>query len=217
MNNLSNSTPKSDIVLAVSSSSPVVSVAAARAENVFSASAPIRTDGFIFGALKDVFGKLGVLPQDVAYFLLDIGPGSFTGLRVGMACVKMWAWLSDRPIYCIPSLDIAAWRCVSSNKMDTMHIGVVMDAKKGNAYGAAYRIDPFSRIGGCHLASAGSIDDILRREAGEGEMTFYREVYPDAEAMIDLFYGAKGMFMESSPFDVKPQYLYPDDCTIKKA
>ena len=48
---------------------------------------------------KDMLGNCGLTPQDVDAVAVAAGPGSFTGVRIGMACAKGFAWGRQLPLY----------------------------------------------------------------------------------------------------------------------
>ncbi|MBI5788503.1 MAG: tRNA (adenosine(37)-N6)-threonylcarbamoyltransferase complex dimerization subunit type 1 TsaB [Candidatus Schekmanbacteria bacterium] len=65
---------------------------------------------------------------------LAVGPGSFTGLRVGVSTVKGLAWVHNKPVSGINTLDALAFR-VSAPGI----ICPLLDAKQGEVYTALYR------------------------------------------------------------------------------
>src|SRR4029077_1699715 len=90
------------------------------------------------------------LLQDRANFRLDqidvfavaAGPGSFTGLRVGLTAVKAWAEVHRRPIAAISGLEaIAAESLMSetSGASNARCIAPFLDARRAQVFGAIYR------------------------------------------------------------------------------
>ena len=71
---------------------------------------------------------------DIGGFAISIGPGSFTGLRIGVTTVKGLAMATGKPVVSVPSLD-----SIAANISDeTSYICPIVDAKKGNVYAALY-------------------------------------------------------------------------------
>ncbi|MDG1401411.1 MAG: tRNA (adenosine(37)-N6)-threonylcarbamoyltransferase complex dimerization subunit type 1 TsaB [Candidatus Binatia bacterium] len=84
--------------------------------------------------------------SEVDVFAVANGPGSFTGLRVGMATAKSLAWACGRPLIGVPTLEAWAGRAISIDDTAAAGadqvIGVVLDARKGEVYRAAFASDP---------------------------------------------------------------------------
>ena len=68
-------------------------------------------------------------------FGVVIGPGSFTGLRVGLATIKGLAWANQKPMVGISSLEVLAHNLRNTRKP----IIPMLDARKQRVYGAIYQ------------------------------------------------------------------------------
>ena len=77
---------------------------------------------------------LEIAPSGVEGFAVTAGPGSFTGLRVGLACVQGLALASGRPCVALGTLDVLAARIAGAG--DTLV--AVMDAHRGEVYVGTY-------------------------------------------------------------------------------
>lgn len=75
---------------------------------------------------------------EVGIVAIDIGPGLFTGLRVGVASAKVIAHALAVPMIGVSSLDLAAFRVRHSQKL----IASCLDARRGEVFGAMYRAVP---------------------------------------------------------------------------
>ncbi|HBG20265.1 MAG TPA: tRNA (adenosine(37)-N6)-threonylcarbamoyltransferase complex dimerization subunit type 1 TsaB [Desulfobulbaceae bacterium] len=73
--------------------------------------------------------------QDIDGIAISIGPGSFTGLRIGMATAKGLAAAAGKILIGISTLDALASKCVSDKL-----ICAVLDARKKEVYAAFYRL-----------------------------------------------------------------------------
>ena len=73
--------------------------------------------------------------RDVSGFAAAAGPGSFTGVRVGLTSVKAWAEVYGKPVAAISRLEgIAAQAANPAN-----HVAAFVDARRGQVFGAVYR------------------------------------------------------------------------------
>jgi len=84
--------------------------------------------------------------EDINAIAVSIGPGSFTGLRVGVATAKALAQLLEIPIIGIPTLDIIALNAVQSTEYRVQSkkklICSIVDARKEQVYAAVYETAP---------------------------------------------------------------------------
>jgi len=80
-------------------------------------------------------GEAGLRLEDVDILAVSIGPGSFTGLRIGVAAWKGLALGMERPLLGVPTLD-------AMTRTSLFHDVLVcpfLDARMGEVYGAVYR------------------------------------------------------------------------------
>jgi tRNA threonylcarbamoyladenosine biosynthesis protein TsaB len=86
----------------------------------------------LYGHIAEMLRRKGLRPIDVDGFAAASGPGSFTGVRVGLACVKGLAEALGKPAAAVSNLramasfGAAPWRAA------------VLDARRGEVYGAVY-------------------------------------------------------------------------------
>lgn len=73
--------------------------------------------------------------KDVDLFAVATGPGSFTGLRIGVATVKGLAWSLGKRVAGVSTLEALAMNLIGSDRL----ICPVLDARKGEVYSAFYR------------------------------------------------------------------------------
>jgi tRNA threonylcarbamoyladenosine biosynthesis protein TsaB len=78
--------------------------------------------------------------EKIDLFAVDAGPGSFTGLRVGLAAVKGWAEVYQKPIAAISGLEAVAVQARSSAAV----LVPVLDARRGQVYFGFYARDSAS-------------------------------------------------------------------------
>jgi tRNA threonylcarbamoyladenosine biosynthesis protein TsaB len=85
-------------------------------------------------AVDFLLHSLGLRPADVEAFAVTTGPGSFTGLRVGLSTVQGLALGADRPCLGMSALDVLAARIAGTAPASV----ALMDAYRGEVYGAVY-------------------------------------------------------------------------------
>ena len=82
----------------------------------------------------------GVTMGDIDGFAVTPGPGSFTGLRIGLSTIKAFSFATGKPVARVSSLLALAYKHIDGGEG---LIGPMLDAKKGEIYAALY-----SRAGG---------------------------------------------------------------------
>lgn len=89
----------------------------------------------MFRHLDFLLSELSLSLSAVDLFAVAVGPGSFTGLRVGLAAVKGWSEVYAKPIAAISGLEAIA---VQSRSGDSLLIAAT-DARRGQVYCGRYR------------------------------------------------------------------------------
>jgi tRNA threonylcarbamoyladenosine biosynthesis protein TsaB len=93
------------------------------------------------GAVGELLGLAGAAISDLGAIAVGTGPGSFTGLRIGLSYAKGIAMASGCALVGVPSFDAMALAALERNNMarDRL-VCVVVDARKGEVYAALYRV-----------------------------------------------------------------------------
>ncbi len=102
----------------------------------------------IIDALDALFDKTGLSLKDCAAIVIGLGPGSFIGVRIGLATIKGLAFGADLPIIGVSSS--AALALSAQSSAAPVRVAVAVDAKKAQVYASAYQLD-----------ASGIIDEIL--------------------------------------------------------
>lgn len=90
----------------------------------------------IISIVDRLFSDTEITWSDIDAIAVGMGPGSFTGLRIGMATAKGFAAAAEKKLVGVSTLDALAAMCVTDKK-----IIAVMDARKKQVYSAAYNRD----------------------------------------------------------------------------
>ena len=191
-----------------------------------------RLSSLLIPTIKRTLDVLGLSPRDIDYFAVGIGPGSFTGIRLGLSAIKGFSFALSKPMIGVPTLDILAMNASSSDRV----IMPAIDAKRGLIYSCAYKytngklakimpyslltkeeflrnIKPLSIIFGDAL---NLYRDEIRKHNGDVSFLDKDCWYPKAHNIITLALNRikKGRLGDS--FKVDPIYLYPKECQIRK-
>jgi tRNA threonylcarbamoyladenosine biosynthesis protein TsaB len=81
-----------------------------------------------------VLKQSGLTVQDIDVFATAIGPGSFTGLRIGLSTVKGFAYATGKPIVAVPTLEAFAWNFPYC----AYPVCPMLDARKKEVYAALF-------------------------------------------------------------------------------
>lgn len=90
----------------------------------------------LMGMIDTVLRTTGMAATDVDGFAVTRGPGSFTGLRIGISTVKGLALASGKPLAGISGLEALARQFPFSTRL----ICPILDARKGEVYAARYQV-----------------------------------------------------------------------------
>jgi tRNA threonylcarbamoyladenosine biosynthesis protein TsaB len=183
-------------------------------------------------AIDFVCHQAGITLSELGAIAVDVGPGLFSGLRVGVTTAKTLAHALRLPVVCVSSLDLLAFPVRHSNRL----IVPVMDARRAEVYYGFYRQVP----GGVQCLSGynmGKPSDLLSELVatgedallvGDGPMRYADElsgvvrtvvagppnVYPSASALVALAHpqALREEFVTAS--DVEPLYLRKTDAEL---
>lgn len=183
-------------------------------------------------AIEFLMGQSGHTPEDLAAVAVDVGPGLFTGLRVGLAHGKAMAHALGIPMVGVPSLDLVAFPLRYTGR----RVVSVIDARRGEVYWAIYRAVPggVQRIDDYQISSP---DDLASELTADPEPTLgvgdgahrYADVlgeiggfeladpalsHPSASSLVQLAHprAMREEFVNQS--EVKPIYLRRPDAEI---
>lgn len=123
------------MILALDTTSEFGSIALVESGSILAETHLHSPDGLahvLFGALAAVLHRAGRKLKDVDIFAAANGPGSFTGVRVGLTAIKGMAEAHDKPVAAISNLRALA-ACGSEPCR-----AVLLDARRGEVYAAVY-------------------------------------------------------------------------------
>jgi len=134
--------------------------------------------------------------QDVEGYAVAVGPGSFTGIRIGLSTVKSFAYASGKPVVPVPTLAALARKIqYPRNRL----ICPLLDAKKNEVYGALFR----SGAGGLEELipqGAYSPDALFSRLPANRIIHFIGSGMPVYRPVLDRYFRDKARFAKRTPF-----------------
>ena len=130
------------MLLALDTSTPLVSVAVAHDGEVLTAATseqPMQHGEQLAPMIGRVLAEVGALRQDVTAVAVGVGPGPYTGLRVGIVTARTFALVLGIPAYGVCSLDVLAAAAVDGGVAEPFV--ATTDARRKELFWAAYDED----------------------------------------------------------------------------
>lgn len=132
------------LILALESSAKAASVALMEDESLiaqYSQCSGLTHSRTLLPMVEDMLKNTEKKIADVDLIAVAHGPGSFTGIRIGVSTVKGLAWASDKKCVGVSTLEAMAWHGVSAGGL----ICPVMDARRSQVYNALFETDESGR------------------------------------------------------------------------
>ena len=98
---------------------------------------PVTHSERLLGAIELILRESRCVLEDLDGWAISLGPGSFTGLRIGVSTVKGLAFATRKPVAGVPTLDALAHLISPTPYL----ICPILDARKGEVYAAFYRYE----------------------------------------------------------------------------
>ncbi len=223
------------IVVGIDTSTPQTSVAIGTENEILAAVsiAGAARQESVTPLLQELLHRSGLTLSRVGGIAVGVGPGLFTGLRVGVATAKTIAQVANVPLVGITSLDALAYAVRHTSR----RIAAMIDARRGEIFSAIYRTVPggIVREGGYEVHAPDRLAAELQAMPGEvlavgnGAM-LYRHVleeigsrvefaspitaHPNAAALVELAVPRLMREEHDRLYDVVPLYLRKSDAEI---
>jgi len=183
--------------------------------------------------IQNILKKEKISLQALDCIGIDIGPGSFTGLRIGIAAIKGLSLGLNIPIIRLSSLDLIANNCIDSEKT----ICSIIDAKRKQVYAAIFKISKgkLKRQGKYFLGPIAALIENLNSNVlfcGDA-IALYKQQIMECKNINPSFAEDKLWYATPDTFaklcyqeyqnkklikakDIVPLYLYANTCTVRK-
>lgn len=93
----------------------------------------------IMNLIDTVVEQSGIRLSELDAIAVSIGPGSFTGLRIGLSVAKGLCFSLDKPLVAVPTLHVLAQRAAADNSVRTPYILAAIDARRDEVYCQLFR------------------------------------------------------------------------------
>ncbi|MBQ9993222.1 MAG: tRNA (adenosine(37)-N6)-threonylcarbamoyltransferase complex dimerization subunit type 1 TsaB [Clostridia bacterium] len=114
--------------------------------------------------ISDTLRGAGMALSDIDYIAVSVGPGSFTGVRIGVATVKGIAFAQNIPCVAVSTLEAIAAQAVGHRG----YVCAVMDARRSQVYNAIFSLDGgISRITEDRAISIAELQEELAALSGD--------------------------------------------------
>lgn len=125
---------------------------------------------WLLPAVERVLREAGIRMTDVDAYAVAAGPGSFTGLRVGLTTVKAWAEVYGKPIVAVSRLEGIALQASEG----ASYIAAFANANRGQVFGAIYRRNgaALERLGDEMLLAPGMLVAAAAELAGKERVSW---------------------------------------------
>ena len=140
---------------------------------------------------EDMLKNCDVQISDVDIFAVAHGPGSFTGIRIGVSTVKGLAWASGKPCTGVSTLEAMAWNGISRGG----YICPVMDARRSQVYNALFEIKNGKPVRLCDDRPV-SLDDLANEIKAIPSPVF---ILGDGAAVTSSYLTKAGIPFETAP------------------
>ena len=108
---------------------------------------PLRHEQTVMPAVDELLAEAGITPGDLTAVAVDVGPGSFTGVRIGVCHGNAMALALGLPVVSVNALEALAYPLLGGAKP----VAAVIDARNGNGYGALYAPNGAALIPPCAI------------------------------------------------------------------
>ena len=128
------------LILAFESSAKAASVALCRDGHLisqYSQCSGLTHSRTLLPMAEDMLKNAELSLDKVDLFAVAHGPGSFTGIRIGVSTVKGLAWAADKPCVGVSTLEAMAWHGLAAGGL----VCPVMDARRSQVYNALFQVE----------------------------------------------------------------------------
>jgi len=215
-------------ILAIETSSPPGSIAISVDGQVWANefSSVRRTTELFATAIQELLGSAGLRPTDIDLVATTLGPGSFTGLRIGITAAKVFAHTINARMVAMNTLELIASQFAHSKTdkaANPAEVEAILDAQRGELFAARFLVgnDSVEQVIPTEIISADDwlasratnatltgtgLKKILERLPGDATVANEQHWKPTAETLVRIA-EAKLADSETTPLTLVPHYF----------
>jgi len=221
-------------ILGIDTSSKVLSIAVSENKDIIREESYLldrKHSSLLVPKIDELLKKCRIKIQKIDAFIAGLGPGSFTGLRIGVSSIKGFGIALQRPCIGVASIDAVACNAIA----EYSQIIPIIDAKRGQVYAAIYakKGDQVIKKSDYLLMPIEKLMKKVKGEAvflGDG-VSLYREKisnlnknaifleerywYPKAGNLIKLGFSKVKKHKKLDLDKLEPMYMYSQYCQIR--
>lgn len=201
------------MLLAFDTATPLVTVALHDGDRVVvehSSEQPMKHGEHLAPLIARALDDAGIVRQDLTAIAVGVGPGPFTGLRVGVVTARTLGFVLDIPVYGVCSLDAVALEAVGTGAAGGSFL-VATDARRKEVYLASYDADG-ARLEGpvvTRPADVATTAEVAGAGPGLYPEAFPHAIAPDRPSAGWMAHGVSAELVEL--LDPEPLYLRRPD------
>ena len=148
---------------------------------------------WLLPAVRRLLDSSGLSLSELDGYAVCSGPGSFTGLRVGLTTVKAWAEIHPKPIVAVSRLAALAQSKTSSRYANAEFVAAYLDAHRSQVFAALYK-DTGEVLNGESVIALEAVLEMVRAACGstavlwktaDPELLCFEKVWPTRQAQGD--------------------------------
>jgi tRNA threonylcarbamoyladenosine biosynthesis protein TsaB len=221
-------------ILAIDTATPASSVAIGEDDRLLAMNLRVDRTGhlsFLTPAIDMCFDQVGWTPRDIDAVAVDVGPGPYTGLRIGIAAAQAVAASLGVPIIPVGSLTALAWRAATGRR----RIWPVVDMRRNQVATQAFMPVPGGVVadGPAQVVTVNEFQALLASDgietlvvgdvaaAGDGFLRGVQRAkhgrprYPTADIILEIAHLRAQSGEYSSVDEIRPRYMREPDAAIQ--
>lgn len=158
----------------------------------------------VMPAIQTLMNECGVQPKDLTKIVVAKGPGSYTGVRIGVTIAKTLAWTLNIPMTGVSSLETLA---ASAGRYFNGYISPLFDARRGQIYTGLYRFKDGKLLTVESDQLVMTTDWAPKLKEMDRDVLFVGNDLPLHRQVIEDLLGSRARFAEVTEYNPRPAEL----------